>query len=179
MPKKTIKVVNVIPDEPSNEQEEPLALTGEQEQDPVVSPDNSVAEADMNSEDLDRLVEEYTKERKLKQKKEVPKAECEYCGKQMSSKSLKYSHIKSCKSKPVAAEPEPEPLPEPEVLKPKRKTPVRRTIKKAEPQQPAEIHPPLKEDIKEPFTTSYLRVSMLRKSEHLEQKMKNLASQAF
>jgi hypothetical protein len=68
------------------------------------------------SEDLEALVQEYTRGQKLKQKANEVKAQCQHCDKVMSSKSLKYSHQKNCKKDPrnIPSEPEPEPEPEPD-----------------------------------------------------------------
>ena len=67
-------------------------------------------------------------------------------------------------------------------MKTKRRAPVRRTVYKDEMRETVEIHPPTKEDIKEPFTTSYVRLATVQNMERVELKkkrMKTLVSQAF
>jgi len=136
----------------------------------------------MNSEDLDELVKQYTKEKKQKQRAMEEKAECQHCGKQMSAKSLKYSHKRNCKKDPsnAPAPPPPPPAPEPTAKIRSRKTVVKKQKAEPEPEYVIQSAPP--EDIKQPFTTSYVRLMELQRSARTQQKqqrMKTLASQAF
>ena len=71
----------------------------------------------------------------VKPKKQAPRATCEWCGREMTAKNLKYTHSAICPSKPQTSEPEgvappPQPLVraetivepvEPEQTKPKAK----------------------------------------------------------
>ena len=105
---------------------------------------------------------------------------CQYCDKEMSAKSLKYSHQKNCKEDPInKPPPPPPPTPEPIVAKPKRRAPVKKTMIE---QDTIEIQPPVKEEITQPFTTNYIRLATVQHAERNELKkkrMKSLASQAF
>ena len=142
---------------------------------------------DLNSDDLDHLVKEYTKQRNQKKKETEPKSDCQHCGKSMSLKSLKYSHQKSCKSDPRNQPPPPQPSPPSPPPNPKPKIkPPRKTIvkqKKVELEEvPYEIQTPDPHDVKEPLTTSYIKLMELQRStkvQQIKQRMKNLASQAF
>ena len=176
MPPRSIKVVemNAKVEEPVDEVEQ----AEEQEEHEEVS-----NEPDIDSDDLAVLVKEYANERRHKLKESQPRTLCQYCDKAMSAKSLKYSHQKNCKQDPrnQPAPPPPTPEPEPVVIKTKRRIPVKRTILK-EKHETVEIHPPTKEDIKEPFTTSYVRLATVQNMERVELKkkrMKTLVSQAF
>ena len=176
MPPRSIKVVEMNPkvEEPVEEEE----LEEAQEE-----PEEVSNEPDIDSDDLAVLVKEYANERRHKLKESQPRTLCQYCDKAMSAKSLKYSHQKNCKQDPrnQPAPPPPTPEPEPVVIKTKRRIPVKRTILK-EKHETVEIHPPTKEDIKEPFTTSYVRLATVQNMERVELKkkrMKTLVSQAF
>ena len=181
MPPRSIKVVemNTKVEEPVEEVEQA------EEEEPEEVATN---EADIDSDDLAVLVKEYANERRHKLKESQPRTLCQYCDKAMSAKSLKYSHQKNCKqdprNQPAPPPPPPPPTPEPEpvVMKTKRRAPVKRTAYKEEMRETVEIHPPTKEDIKEPFTTSYVRLTTVQNMERVELKkkrMKTLVSQAF
>ena len=143
---------------------------------------------DIDSEDLDTLVKQYTKERKQKKKAVEVKSECDHCGKSMSAKSLKYSHVKNCKSNPINQPPPPRPpSPEPApIAKPKSKVRApRKTISKKKSddvQVEYEIQEPTVKEVEQPLTTSYLKLVELQKSarnQQKQQRMRSLASQAF
>ena len=191
---RSVKVVNLNeqPIEPQKEEEvieqpEESELNEEEKEASQTHEDQYETKSDdLNSEDLDNLVKEYTKKRNQKKKQTEPKSECQHCGKTMSSKSLKYSHQKSCKSdpknKPLPPPPPPSP---PQSPKPKTRPP-RKTISKQKKMEqesiPHEIQTPEVEDVKEPLTTSYIKLMELQRSAKAQQKqqrMKNLASQAF
>ena len=175
MPPRSIKVVEMNPqvEEPTHEDEAELA----QEQVQAEEPSN---QCDVDSDDLAVLVKEYANERRHKLKESAPKVVCQYCDKEMSAKSLKYSHQKNCKEDPInKPPPPPPPTPEPIVAKPKRRAPVKKTMIE---QDTIEIQPPVKEEITQPFTTNYIRLATVQNAERNELKkkrMKSLASQAF
>ena len=180
MPPRSIKVVEMNPqvEEPTHEDEAELA----QEQVQAEEPSD---QCDVDSDDLAVLVKEYANERRHKLKESAPKVVCQYCDKEMSAKSLKYSHQKNCKEDPINKPPPPPPTPEPIVVKPKRRAPVKRTVnvdKLVAEQDTIEIQPPVKEEITQPFTTNYIRLATVQNAERNELKkkrMKSLASQAF
>jgi hypothetical protein len=144
MPKKSVRAVSLNEQQPEDKEEQVVEETSqesepleEQEQEQEQDQDQKqepIDNDDVNSEDLDNLVKEYTKQRKQKKKDVEPKSECKDCGKVMSSKSLKYSHAKNCKNKPAPI-PEPPTAPPSPVEKPKlpRKTIVKK--KKVEKQE--------------------------------------------
>ena len=174
MPPRSIKVVDMNPliEEPTHEDEAELA----QEQVQAEEPSD---QCDVDSDDLAVLVKEYANERRHKLKESAPKVVCQYCDKEMSAKSLKYSHQKNCKEDPINKPPPPPPTPEPIVVKPKRRAPVKKTMIE---QDTIEIQPPVKEEITQPFTTNYIRLATVQNAERNELKkkrMKSLASQAF
>ena len=175
MPPRSIKVVEMNPqvEEPTHEDEAELA----QEQVQAEEPSN---QCDVDSDDLAVLVKEYANERRHKLKESAPKVVCQYCDKEMSAKSLKYSHQKNCKEDPInKPPPPPPPTPEPIIAKPKRRAPVKKTMIE---QDTIEIQPPVKEEITQPFTTNYIRLATVQNAERNELKkkrMKSLASQAF
>ena len=109
MPPRSIKVVEMNPqvEEPTHEDEAELA----QEQVQAEEPSD---QCDVDSDDLAVLVKEYANERRHKLKESAPKVVCQYCDKEMSAKSLKYSHQKNCKEDPInKPPPPPPPTPEP------------------------------------------------------------------
>ena len=172
MPPRSIKVVEMNPqvEEPSHEEE---VVQSEQEPEEALSNDG-----DIDSEDLAVLVKEYANERRQKLKESEPKMKCQYCDKEMSAKSIKYSHFKNCKQHP-RNKPPPPPPPVAPVVKTKRRAPIKKTVIE---QDTIEIHPPIKEEVKEPLNISYIRVSTTQNAERIELKkkrMKSLASQAF
>ena len=204
---RSVKVVKLNEPQPEIKQEEkPQEIQEEREEiEQVVEASQEQQEPDetkdddLNSEDLDHLVKEYTKQQKLKKQKSEPKSECQHCGKSMSSKSLKYTHQKNCKSDPKNRPPSPTPplappppslqplsTPEPN-LRPKPKSrPPRKTIVKQkmveQEEVPYEIQTSDVPDVKEPLTTSYIKLMELQRSakvQQTKQRMKNLASQAF
>ena len=193
MPPRAIKVVNMHEEQPESKEEEPVQQQEAQpyEEEAVEEPQEEHPETsnDIDSEDLDNLVKQYTKERKQKKKAVEVKSECQHCGKSMSAKSLKYSHVKNCKSNPINQPPPPRPpSPEPEPkAKPKSKVrPPRKTINKKKPSSDTEvqfeIQEPTAKEVEQPFTTNYLKLVELQKSARTQQKqqrMKSLASQAF
>ena len=188
MPPRSIKVVNMHEEQPESKEEETMQQQEEQpyEEEVVEEPQEEHPETsnDIDSEDLDNLVKQYTKERKQKKKAVEVKSECQHCGKSMSAKSLKYSHVKNCKSNPINQPPPPRPpSPEPE---PKSKVrPPRKTISKKKPddvQVQYEIQEAPAKEAQQPFTTSYLKLVELQRSARTQQKqqrMRSLASQAF
>ncbi len=192
MPSRSIKVVNMHEEQPETKEEEPLQQQEEQpyeeEQVQEAQEEHLETSNDIDSEDLDNLVKQYTKERKQKKKADEVKSECQHCGKSMSAKSLKYSHVKNCKSNPINQPPPPRPpSPEPEPIK-KAKTRVKQPRKTMHKQPSSdtevqfEIQEPMAKEISQPFTTSYIRLTELQKSARTQQKqqrMKTLASQAF
>ena len=175
MPPRSIKVVEMNPqvEEPIHEDEAELA----QEQVQAEEPSD---QCDVDSDDLAVLVKEYANKRRHKLKESAPKVVCQYCDKEMSAKSLKYSHQKNCKEDPInKPPPPPPPTPEPIIAKPKRRAPVKKTMIE---QDTIEIQPPVKEEITQPFTTNYIRLATVQNAERNELKkkrMKSLASQAF
>ena len=195
---RSVKVVKLNEPQPETKQEETIEQPEESQEHEQVDETNETQtdttqeqdgtkDDDVDSEDLDNLVKEYTKQRNQKRKQTEHKSECQHCGKTMSSKSLKYSHQKSCKSDPRNKPPPPPPPPPSPPQSPKQKPrPPRKTIakqKKVEQQEVRfEIQQPDAPDVKEPLTTSYIKLMELQKSAKAQQKrqrMKNLASQAF
>ena len=86
----------------------------------VASSTEAVEKPLLDTEEIDQMLNEMQKE----QKKQPEQEECINCGKTMSKKSLKYSHIKNCKGRAIVIpEPVPESVPEPvpEVVRPKTK----------------------------------------------------------
>ena len=87
----------------------------------VASSVEAVEKPLLDTEEIDQMLNEMQKELK----KQPEQEECINCGKTMSKKSLKYSHIKNCKGRAIVIpEPVPEPVitePEPEVVRPKTK----------------------------------------------------------
>lgn len=105
--------------------------------------------SDASSGELEALVEQAYKEQR-KKRLVKDQQECQYCNKKMTSKALKYSHDKVCKShpdnQPKPIEIAPPPPPEPIEPKPKRKPPVRKPKETAPPTQsipPIEPIPPM------------------------------------
>ena len=82
----------------------------------VASSTEAVEKPLLDTEEIDQMLNEMQKE----QKKQPEQEECINCGKTMSKKSLKYSHIKNCKGRAIVI-PEPVPEPVPEVVRPKTK----------------------------------------------------------
>jgi hypothetical protein len=94
----------------------------------------------VDTEELDRLVAEHHKSRQAA-KKADDKMTCPDCGKQVTKKTMRYSHKKFCKSGTPAVEPVPTPIPEPApaplpepVPVPKAKTKTRAVRIKKEPE---------------------------------------------
>ena len=87
----------------------------------VASSVEAVEKPLLDTEEIDQMI----KEMQTTQKKQPEQEECINCGKTMSKKSLKYSHIKNCKGRAIVIpEPVPEPVipePEPVVVRPKTK----------------------------------------------------------
>ena len=104
MPSRSIKVVKIEPQVQVDPEVKEVEVEVEEHQTD-------------GSEDLEALVQEYTRGQKLKQKANEVKAQCQHCDKVMSSKSLKYSHQKNCKKDPSNNPVEPEPEPEPPTKK--------------------------------------------------------------
>lgn len=140
--------VDQIEEEPA--QEEGTTLDTASAEAPAANDDAD----EINTEDLEFLIAE-TQERKGK--KAQPKAECPDCGKTMSAKALKYSHVPNCKAKPL-------PPPPPEPAKP---------IKTRAPRKPKEVikeePPPIEPPIPKNQTRQEIR----------KQRFSSLASQAF
>ena len=78
----------------------------------VASSVEAVEKPLLDTEEIDQMI----KEMQTTQKKQPEQEECINCGKTMSKKSLKYSHIKNCKGRAIVI---PEPVPE--VVRPKTK----------------------------------------------------------
>ena len=118
MPPRSIKVVEMNPqvEEPSHEEE---VVQSEQE------PEEALSNGDIDSEDLAVLVKEYANERRQKLKESEPKMKCQYCDKEMSAKSIKYSHFKNCKQHP-RNKPPPPPPPVAPVVKTNRRAPIKK-----------------------------------------------------
>ena len=184
MPRNSIKVVpisteTVTNDEPVTEPEAPQQQVEEpQEQEEYQEEEEEPMEPDVDSEDLEELVKEYTKQRKRKQKESDPRVGCQHCGKQMSAKSLKYSHQRNCKSDPANLPPPPPP-PAPVPHEP-AKMKTRAPRKQTKPQEVEyEIIPPSRqEEAPQPLTTSYVKL-METKRNQKQARIKSLASQAF
>ena len=183
MPPRSIKVVKIEPAHIDTAEKEKEY----EEEEPVPSEENPIENNDDDSEDLEALVQEYTKERKLKQRANEVKSQCQHCDKLMSSKTLKYSHQKNCKKDPInnalepEPEPEPEPGPEPEPPKQIARKPSPATVKRIETKTDYEIQPDV--EIKQPsLTTNYVHLKEVQRVARHDQKvkrMKILASQAF
>jgi hypothetical protein len=196
---KSVKVVKLNEPQPEiKQEEEPQEIQEERKEIEqvveVIQEQDETKDDDLNSEDLDHLVKEYTKQQKLKKQQSEPKSECQHCGKSMSSKSLKYTHQKNCKMDPKNRPPSPTPppslqplsTPEPNLRpKPKSRPPRKTIIKQKMVEQeevPYEIQKTDDHDVKEPLTTSYIKLMELQRSakvQQTKQRMKNLASQAF
>ena len=186
MPKKLVRAVSLNEQQPEEKEEQVVEETSQESEPNEEQEQEQEQEAtnndDVNSEDLDNLVKEYTKQRKQKKKDVEPKSECQNCGKVMSSKSLKYSHAKNCKNKPVPI-PEPPSMPPSPVEKPKlpRKTIAKK--KKVEKQEVTfEARKVEDHDTNNNLTTNYVQLMELQKRAralHKQERMKNLASQAF
>ena len=88
----------------------------------VASSVEAVEKPLLDTEEIDQMLKEI----QTKQKTQPEQEECVNCGKTMSKKSLKYSHLKNCKGRaiviPEPVIPEPViPEPEPVVVRPKTK----------------------------------------------------------
>ena len=146
-------------------------------------PSEKEAVKDTDSDDLEELVKEYQKEKRQKQKANEPRATCQHCDKEMSMKSLRYSHQKNCKKDPINSPPPPPPPPTPvEPVRMKSRSPRKKATVKKEEVIAYKIEEPVKEEIKEPLTTNYVRLAEQQRSARITQKsqrMKKLASQAF
>lgn len=182
MPPRSIKVIH-LNQEPAPP-EQPLVEDSPIEAEQLVQEEepSEQYEPDVDSDDLEDLVKEYTKQKKQKRRETEQKVGCNHCGKQMSAKSLRYSHQMNCKADPAnQPPPPPPPLPtEPVKMKIKRSASVARSKPKAKPETETEhvIIAPEPEELKPSLTTNYVRLMELKRSQK-QSRIKSLASQAF
>ena len=121
MPPRKVKIVSM-----GKEYEPPTSTLVVLDDNEDITPPETVASSVeavekplLDTEEIDQMLNEIQKAQKTQPEQE----ECINCGKTMSKKSLKYSHIKNCKGRAIVI-PEPvvpEPVPEPEVVRPKTK----------------------------------------------------------
>ena len=162
---------------------------------PTPEPVSEVVEdpaSEADSGELEALVEEAYKEQR-KKRLAKDQQQCQYCNKKMSSKALKYSHDKICKSHPenqpkpvevpvVVVPPPPEAAVEAEVpVKPKRKPPVRKPKATLEvPSPPAttgdtlQVPEPTRQTIED-----FIEQNRTQRQQLRQMRINSLRSQAF
>jgi hypothetical protein len=163
---------------------------------PTPEPVSEVVEdpaSEADSGELEALVEEAYKEQR-KKRLAKDQQQCQHCNKKMSSKALKYSHDKFCKShpenqpKPVEVPVVVVPPPPPEVVveadipvKPKRKPPVRKpkaTLEVPPPQattgETLQVPEPMRQTIED-----FIEQNRTQRQQLRQMRINSLRSQAF